>query len=333
MLMKIVASMASCANNTERTVMRCFYEGMMLRYFQQFQTDSLKTLWRKNGVGLVLEYDANIGACDVAIQFGAAKDRAADHHLARQNIKQHARNIVYIETPVIGRQINNKNDYAYYRIGINGFLNDQGLYHSTKIDGTRCLQVRQDLGVPEFPGWQDHTRDGILILLQLPGDASLRGQSLAEWLMDTVENLRSKTKRSIVIRLHPTMSAKSLAEFMAELAPMIVKNHADIRWSHGAERSLKDDLKKSGVAITYASGSAVDAVLQGVPMIACDSGCLAWPVSAHHLDDFEDLKPVPANEVTRWIDALCMSQWTAVEMRQGCVWQHYQPIIEDLVKS
>lgn len=331
--MKIVASMASCANNTERTVMRCFYEGMQLQYFQQYQTNSLKSLWRNNGVGLVLEYDANIGACDVAIQFGAAKDRSADHHQARQNIRQNAKHIVYIETPVIGRQINNKNDYEYYRIGINGFLNDQGLRHSTTIDSTRCLQVRQDLSVPEFPGWRDHTRDDILILLQLPGDASLRGQSLTEWLMDTVDNLRDRTKRSIVIRLHPTMSAKALAEFMAEIAPMIVKNHAGIRWSHGAQIPLKDDLKKSGVAITYASGSAVDAVLHGVPVVACDSGCLAWTVSSHHLEDLEDLQPVPAHEVTRWIDELCMSQWTALEMRQGRVWQHYQPIIEDLVRS
>ena len=331
--MKIVASMASCANNTERTVMRCFYEGMQLRYFQQYQTDSLKALWRNNGVGLVLEYDANIGACDVAIQFGAAKDRSADHHQARQNIRQNAKHIVYIETPVIGRQINNKNDYEYYRIGINGFLNDKGLNHSTTIDTTRCLQVRQDLSVSEFPGWRDHTKDDILILLQLPGDASLRGQSLTEWLMDTVENLRERTKRSIVIRLHPTMSAKALAEFMAELAPMTIKNHTNIRWSHGAQRSLKDDLKNSGVAVTYASGSAVDAILQGVPVIACDSGCLAWPVSAHHLDELDDLQPAPHHEVTRWIDELCMSQWTAVEMRQGRVWQHYQPIIEDLIRQ
>ena len=331
--MKIIASMASCANNTERVVMRCFYEGMVLRYFQQYNTDSFKSLARHHNISLSLEYEANIGTCDLAIQFGAAKDRSIDHHVARQNIRQNARHIMFIETPVIGRQINNKNDYEYYRIGLDGFLNDQGLNMRRTIDPTRCIEVRQALGIPEFPGWKDASEGNILILLQLPGDASLRRQSLAEWLSDTIDYLRSRTSRSIVIRLHPTMSSKSLSEFMSDLAPMIVKNYVGIHWSDGKQTSLEQDLDQAGIAITYSSGSSVDAVLRGVPVIACDAGCLAYPVGGHHLDEIDDLVMAGHAAVMKWLDALCMNQWTAVEMRQGRVWEYYQPAIDEILAT
>jgi hypothetical protein len=129
------------------------------------------------------------------------------------------------------------------------------------------------------------------------------------------------------------MSAKALSEFMSELAPMIIKNYPDIKWSDGKSLSLDNDLKRAGLAVTYSSGSAVDAILRGVPVISCDSGCLAHTVSSHHLDDIDDLRPPDPRDVAKWIDQLCMSQWTAPEMRQGKVWQFYQPVIEEILSS
>lgn len=329
--MKITVSMASCANNTERTVLKAFYEGVCLYYFEKFQTTSLKTLSRNHGITLCLDYEPEIDACDIAVQFGVAKDRTAEHHVTRQSIKKQAKHIVYIETPVLGRSINNKNDYAYYRIGIDGFLNDRGLFHDDlPIDSNRTIEVRQDLEIPEFSGWKNHLQGHVLILLQLPGDASLRGQSMTEWLIDTVDQLRRLTDRRIVIRLHPTMSAKSMNEFMSEMTPLIFKNYPKLIWSDGKSSTLAQDLSGAGLAVTYSSGSSVDAVLKGVPVLCCDPGCLAYPVATHWIEDIDSLNLPPLHSVTNWLDRLCMSQWTASEMRRGDVWRHYVSVIEQL---
>jgi hypothetical protein len=328
--MKILVSMASCANNTERTVLRAFYEGMSLYYFEKYQTTSLKTLARSHGIALSLDYEAEIDACDIAVQFGVAKDRVTDHHVTRQSIKKQAKHIIYVETPVLGRTINNKNDYEYYRIGIDGFLNDQGLYHDDlPVYMQRSIAMRQDLDIPEFPGWKNHLQGHILILLQLPGDASLRGQSLSEWLIDTVDRLRKLGDRRILIRLHPTMSQKSIAEFMSEITPLILKNYNKLSWSDGKTSTLAQDLGGAGLAVTYSSGSSVDAILKGVPVVCCDPGCLAYPVATHWIEDIDSLNLPPVHSVTNWLDQLCMSQWTAAEMRRGDVWKHYVSVIEN----
>lgn len=328
--MKILVSIASGANNAERNVLRSFYEGIERYYFQLFAVNNQRMLKKQHGIDLRLSYDNEIESCDVAVQFGAVKPRSAEHHITRQSIAKKAEHVIYIETPVLGRVIVSSNKYQYYRIGIDGFMNNDGIFYGDSIDKTRLPEMSKQLNIPEFAGWKDHSIGNILVLLQLPGDASLRGQKMSEWLLETLSSIREITNRPIVVRFHPAMSAKGRAEFYSEIGDVLFKNYQNITWSNGLDRSLQEELSDAGVCVTYTSGSAIDAVLAGVPVIAMDEGNLAYPITSHRINDLLNPKKVGTFEIKRWVDQLANSQWSESEMIESKVWQHLLPLLGEL---
>ena len=321
--MKIVVSLASCANNTERQVLRAMHEGIMHHY--QEIGDLLKDI----GVPkVVLSYDPICPRCDVAVQFGALKERTADHHVTRQSIKENARSIVYVETPLLGRRISDRNLYDYYRVGANGFLHGQGTFYlESELTERRLEKMFKSQHIKPFPGWRDHTEGDILILPQLPGDASLRGQKMGEWLLDTIDAVRQITPRPITVRLHPAMSVKGRQDFLGEIAGVLLANYRDITWLPGHNTTLQDDLNNSGICISYSSGSSIDAVLAGVPVIAMDEANFAWPISSHNIADINDPYLATDDEVTDWLVRLANSQWTPGEMSKGQPWAMLESVI------
>lgn len=327
--MKILISLMSGSNNTERMVLRAFHEGLTNYYFKKYSVTDLQNLKEAADIDLILNYDQEIPACDVGVQFGTVKERSADHHLTRQSLHKNARTVVYIETPILGRVINNKNSYSYYRVGVNGYLNNQGTFYlEENLDFSRLKHLQKTEVVPLFPGWKDHRKGSILVLCQLPGDSSMRGQRMSEWLVDTVNEIRSITGRPITIRLHPAMSPKGRAEFFGEVYELIFKNHLNITWSDGVSTSLSQDLDQAGVCVAYTSGSSVDSILAGVPVIALDEGNFTWPISSHNIKDIAHPRCADKKEIGQWLHRLANSQWSRDEMSSGVVWTHLEPIIK-----
>lgn len=331
--MKIIVSITSGSNNTERNILRAFYDGLEKYLFDRCEVFDHRPLKKYHGYDLRLNYDPEIEKCEVGIQFGTVKDRSNEHHITRQSVRKHSRVVVYIETPLLGRKIVKQSNHDYYRIGVNGFLNNDGIFYDEgNIDQERINKIRNDVEVPEFPGWKDHTKGYILILCQLPGDASLRGQKHSEWLVDTVISLRRITQRPIVIRLHPSMSDKGRAEFFGDLHPLILENVPDIIWKYGMD-PLSEDLARAGVCVSYTSGSSIDSVLQGVPVIAMDEGNLAYPISSHRLTHINKPKLASKDAIDSWLNKLANSQWTEEEMLDGTAASRIFPIIEQALKD
>jgi hypothetical protein len=326
---KILVSIVSGSNNTERNILRAFFDGIEKYYFSNLNVDSHKKLKKDHGIDLRLSYDPEIEKCDVAVQFGTVKERSNEHHVTKQSIRRNAKTVVYVETPILGRVIDKKNNYLFYRVGVNGFLNNDGLFYDENyINNDRLESLKTQLEIPKFPGWKNYSQGNILILLQLPGDASLRGQQLSEWFIDTVRKIRSQTDRTISVRFHPAMSEKGRADFFAEINPLFFENYKNIMWYDGISKSLTTNLAEAGVCVSYSSGSSIDAVLQGVPCITVDEGNLAYPISSHRLDELENPKLASSDEINRWLNCLANSQWNEQEMLEGTVWNHIVSLVE-----
>ena len=325
--MKILVSITSGANNTERNILRSFYDGIEKFYFEKFNTNQHRKLKKNHDIDLELNYDPSIRKCDIAVQFGAVKERKNEHHLTRQSIKENAKVIIYVETPFLGRIIDRKNNYSFYRIGVDGFLNNDGVfYKEEERDKNRLEYLRTQVKIPVFTNWKDHTKGNILILLQLPGDASLRGQRMSEWLNDTVDQIRKLTDRHINIRFHPALSDKGKAEFFSECYALFFQNYPNITWNDGSE-SLETDLLNAGICVSYTSGSCIDAVLAGVPVIAMDEGNLTYSFSSHRIDEISNPKLASTIEIDDWLLSLANSQWNETEMREGTVWKKIEPLV------
>ena len=128
-----------------------------------------------------------------------------------------------------------------------------------------------------------------LILSQVGGDASVPpqyGQVLTGFIQAAREHYGN-----VVVRQHP---------LVAEPA-----------------RTLREDLTEARRAITWNSNSAVESVLAGVPTIAFNPGCIAWPVTSHRLGD-----PLFIGEREPWCYDLAYRQFTHDEIANGEAWRH-----------
>src|SRR6185436_6189038 len=92
----------------------------------------------------------------------------------------------------------------------------------------------------------------ILLIGQVPGDASLRGLDVVKWLESTVIDLRLITQRPIVIRPHPLSPAAALRRLRRRLA-----KDKSIRFDIKAGSRLSAALHEAWVTVTYSSSAAI----------------------------------------------------------------------------
>ena len=274
---------------------------------------------------------------DLAVMLGSWKpQRIKDwnnpghnlHHYIRTLIARESRNFLCIETPLLNRQISN--DHEYYRVGLNGFLANDGIF----IEPRKYPKDRLDeLGI-EFPGWKTKG-DKIIIALQLPGDASMRNQDVNDWCLACVQQIRKLSNRPIDIRTHPGLGEKSWS-YVTDLFRQLQKlNLQDVKLVDGSVVNLQDHFQDAYCLIGYTSGVCIDAVVNGIPVIAHDEGNFTYDICEKYIDNIENIyDSLPSVEATQQhLQNLAYHQWSREEMQTGQVWEHFAKILEkNLVK-
>jgi hypothetical protein len=84
-------------------------------------------------------------------------------------------------------------------------------------------------------------------------------------------------------------------------------------------RPLAEDLAEAHAVVTFNSNTAVDALLNGIPVFAHDQGSMCWPVANKSLISV-DVPNKP--DRSQWLSDFAYAQWTPEEMRSGRAWQH-----------
>ena len=328
--MKIEVFMLSGQNNGEKDILRAYYSGILNHLFEtrlnELPTEAqvvrfTKRLKDEHDIKVALNYSESCGEdIDLAVIFGSAKDRENLHHTVRTSVINNARNYIVIETPLLNRTVVKASNHSFYRIGLNGFLSDSGEFNNADSSASR-----QGLFNVTPKPFKDHSTGSILVLLQLPGDASLRESNHGEWLLETIESIREKTDREIIVRFHPGMSEKGHENFFKDIGKIVFMNYKNIVWSDGKSSSLAQDFEKTGVCVTYSSGSAIDSVIAGVPTITIDAGNFAYPISSKTLDDLDSPYIPTDQERQQWINNLSYCQWSREEMSRGDAFRHIFP--------
>ena len=253
---------------------------------------------------------------DAAVIYGSYKTyRGSGHHKVKTEIANTFPKFIQLETPIIGR-IASTSDHGYLRVGVNGFLFDEAKWGFEYTDKNRYKKVFEHTGYNPNQEW---IKDGdhILILMQNPGDASLRGQNIFEWALNTVRTLKKHTDRKIIVRPHP-LPRKGFDDFVKKVKRFknvqLVENELPNNL-----RPLEKDFKNCFCAVSYSSGSTVDAVLAGVPVLATDPGNMAWDVSTHELNKIESRY---LGDRLEWMQKISMCQWSMEEFENGECWNH-----------
>jgi hypothetical protein len=239
--MKIKVFLDSAGNFDERELLLKFYEGILKHEPVDILDDTT--------AGTFIDLNSYYTDCDLAIMMGSWKPRDRDHHIVRNSIVENSKCFVVIETPLLNRKVFHPS--TQHRIGINGFLNNHGIFHHNKHDNKRS----QKLGI-SWDGWKNKSDGNILLMLQLPGDASLRGINMYDWATRTIEKIRKHSDRPIVIRSHPSHNPKDTDEYY-KFGFNLLRNYKNIDFSIGRDKTIQEEFKDSYCSIAYTDRKSV----------------------------------------------------------------------------
>jgi len=270
------------------------------------------------GDTVTLSHDDYFSPCDVAVIFGSWKNRNISHHNIKRDIVHKAKRFIVLETPLIGRgPVKEVGEDDWYRIGVGGFLADTGTFHDGAEYGPDRWKIIKSFFGIELSEY--HVSDGpILVALQLPGDASLRGASIERWCLGACTAIREISPRPIVVRLPQLPRNWDAAPLRAtEMLP-------DVSFQVGTADNLVPTLKGAKCSVTYSSGLAIDSLIHGCPTIATDSGSFAYELVSNNFEHIEN-PTYPDRE--QWVFNLSYCQWHTTEIEAGAPWRHLRPFI------
>lgn len=246
----------------------------------------------RHGVACVDAAPGTAFSADIAVTWGwrnAAPLRAA------------GRNVLVMERGYIG-------DLAARRqwtsLGWNG-LNGRAAAPPAPDAGARW---RRNFGA-RLEAWREHGAF-VVVMGQVPGDASIDGVDMAAWYRAACKASR-RFGLPVRFREHPSARQSGMA------TPVPLGVDVD-------ERPLAECLADARFVVTFNSNSATDAVLAGIPALACDAGSIAWPVTGHGL-----AADPPSPDRTRWAADIAWRQWTTDEIESGAAWEFVRHGLDD----
>lgn len=234
---------------------------------------------------------------DAAVVFGVGK--AAVHYsrfreAVRVGYNRRGKRVVVLEKGYVRRD-------EYYAAGFDGLNGRADFCIPNEFNDGRWL----DLGIDLLP-WQPNPEGDILVVGQVPWDASVESRNHHLWLKETVERIHAYTDRPIRFRPHP-LSASAIA-------------HVD--GARTDEGSLAEALGAAWAVVTQNSNVGVDATIAGKPVWTADEGSMVYHFSHHDLREIESPSIIDREP---WAAMLAYCQWTKEEMAQGLAWAHLRP--------
>lgn len=229
-------------------------------------------------------------SADVAVIWSMLwKGRMAGNHQVWQHFQKHKRPVLVLEVGILNRG-------QTWKLGIGGTgLNNYSMHD---LDATRPFK----LGLKLLP-WRD-VGNHVIIALQRTDSQQWNDQS-ADWLQQTVSQLKQHTDRDIVIRPHPRQPLQAPSGCRLQIPSKLIGTYDDFDFDLG--------LAQAWAVINWCSGPGVRAVMNGVPAFVGPQS-LAAPVANLDLSDIENPQRPDRQQ---WLINLAHTEWTLDELTSG----------------
>ena len=124
-----------------------------------------------------------------------------------------------------------------------------------------------------------------------------------------------------VIDTHPNIKmVKGDIRDTDKLKEAISRNFHDTKQvKYDNNMTIRDSLQNAHCCVAYTSGSSLDAILDGVPVIPTSQYNFVWEISSHSINDIENPK---LGEREQLLYNLAYAQWSVQEIQQGKPWNH-----------
>lgn len=259
-----------------------------------------------------------LGDENISIIFGSWKDRKSKHHRIKRAVVASGKPFIVIETSLLGREkVTHYFDEPWFRIGVNGYLADSGLFNNDGVGIDRWKKIQDERNIDLHP-WNP-TGKYILVVLQLPGDASLRGASIEKWALKICTSIRQVTDFPIVIR-RPQLEVTFSEAILEECTHMV-----NVSIEPGSRENLFSSIDNCIFGCTFSSGMGIDLMLRGKPVIADDPGSFVYPIRTEIHHALEGAFNMP-NRIPL-LSKIAYCQWHLSEIQTGAVWKHLLPVL------
>jgi hypothetical protein len=259
--------------------------------------------------------------CDVAVILGWVHEHGKDapHLRFRQHIldQQRARGgrTVIADSNLFLYQ-DQDNPHYYLRYSFDGVFPNTGCYCDDRAEDSRWQQIQQHMGVSLKP-WR--TQGGhILLCLQREGGWSMGGVGVVDWAVDTIQKIRTVTKRHIMIRVHP--GDKKSGRYIQDITRRCDKNNLRRISVSEPGRSFLADLDNTWAVVNHNSSPAVGAAIEGVPVFVTD------PVRSQAREvanlDLQQIENPACPDREAWVRRISQFHWSHVELSDGSCWRH-----------
>lgn len=267
---------------------------MKIRVYQPAYNDKLANVMAivAQGIpGAELVPQDDYAPADIAVVFGGVKDIYAPTHTKREIFNHHSgRSLLMVESAFVKRG-------EYYQMSWGGFSGD-GDHRTSDIKNSDRWER---LGIDVKP-WQIRGKGApVVVMGQLPRDVQVQNTDHIGWCKRAVAWYQLRG-HAVKFRPHPRVKDPYIYG--------IPSHYWDID-------KLHHTLSTARAVVTYNSNSAIDAVIAGVPAVACENSSMAWSVAAH---GFTENFKTPCRKL--FFAKLGYSQWSLDEIQRGVAWAH-----------
>jgi len=215
--------------------------------------------------------------------------------------------ILFFESPVLERNPFKKLKYQkYVRVMINENFGNNNFIKKYYTNSSRF----ENLNI-KLKSWTK-SKGKILIINQLAGDSAIDPINPYDWLEDSIIKIRKITSKKILIRDHPQQlenDKKNMKNILKKYDVNLSKN-----------KKIEDDLIKSEVCVTFSSGSAIDSLIAGVPVIATDKRSFAYEICENKL---ENILKINKQDRTKLLGAMANIHWELKEIQNMKFWEFF----------
>lgn len=224
------------------------------------------------------------------------------------------------------------NPMAYHRYSLFSYYRDEGDYNNENCPADRWLKIQKEQKI-EIKDWKT-TGDYILLILQRPGDSSLKNliakyKSHENFLASTIADIRKFTDRPIKIRLHPLRMDQQMDiinRMDLQGIEISTNMHGNIKAGGGeGGDGLYKDFEGAWAVVGFNSNALTESICEGIPTFSLSSTSMAWECSN---TDLKYLEEPELFDRSQWLYNLGYCQWTEEEIVRGDPWHHLKPRVE-----
>lgn len=212
------------------------------------------------------------------------------------------------------------NPMSYHRYSWTSYFQDEGNYCNENSPSDRWHRIQAEQNI-EIKPWRT-TGDYVLLILQRPGDSSLRNlltkhRTYENFVTYTINQIKKHTDRPIRVRMHPLRQQQQL-EILKKFDVEISTNTHGAGLLEGGD-GLYEDFKNAYAVVGFNSNALTESICEGIPTFSMCASSMAWQCSNKDLKRIEN-PTFFARE--QWLYNLGYCQWREDEIAQGAPWYH-----------